>query len=99
MSSVVVVTLQTGVSIPLSIPNDVIDGDGFYVSHNLVDAPIYGCETTALVRGQMQAFYILNGDHRAAYAELIPLGLAECLAYFKANVALVNKHSDRISGG
>ena len=46
--------------------------------------------------GQMQAFYILNGDHQAAYAELIPQGLPACLAYFQANAASINKHSDRI---
>lgn len=79
----------------LPTPNDVVDGDGFYVSFNCVDLSIYGCETTALVVGQMQAFYILNGDHRAAYAPLIPEGFEACMDYFMANIDQINARSDR----
>ncbi len=64
-------TTKSGVEVPLYVPNDVIDGDGFYVSYNAKDISIYGTDTTALVIGQMQAFYILDGNHMAAYAPLI----------------------------
>lgn len=96
MPTAAIVTLASGVLVPIITPNDVTDGDGFYVSYNGVDSGIYGGQTTALVIGQMQAFYILNGDHQAAYAELIPQGLPACMAYFQANAASINKHSDRI---
>jgi len=90
------ITLDSGIAVPLITPNDVMNGDDFYISHNSLDAAIYGGETTALVIGQMQAFYILNGDHQAAYAALMPQGLSACLAYFKAHQGQMNKFSDRI---
>jgi len=51
----------------------VVDGksyDGFYVSYNHHDIATYGDVTTALVLGQMQKFYILNGNHSEAYKKL-----------------------------
>jgi hypothetical protein len=81
-----------------SYPNCVAPGDGFYVSYNDTDLNIYGCRTTALVLGpQMEKFYILNGDHRAQYTPLIGQGFDACLAYFKANLGLVNMRSDAIA--
>ncbi|MDU8350777.1 hypothetical protein RYA05_02595 [Pseudomonas syringae pv. actinidiae] len=82
--------------VPLVSHNSVVAGSDFYVSHNDHDISIYGCETTALVVGQMQAFYVLNGDHREAYKALIANGFDACLDYFKANIEHANKHSDRI---
>lgn len=79
---------------PILIPNTVLDGVGFYVSYNNYDSRIYGCDTTALVCGQMQNFYILNGDHRAQYLQLISKGLDACLAYFKENINEKNKYSE-----
>ncbi len=96
MSTATILTLKTGIAVPIITPNDVIDGQGFYVSHNSRDEAIYGGQSTALVIGQMQAFYILNGDHLNAYAALIPEGLSACLAYFKAHLHLMNRFSDRI---
>lgn len=80
----------------LSVPNFIQNGDGFYVSFNNIDRDIYGCDTTALVFGQMQSFYILNGDHRQAYKDLIPEGYDACLAYFRSNSDQVNKRSDQL---
>lgn len=94
MPSAHIITLPSGLPVPVVQYNSTIDGDGFYVSFNDYDMWIYGCDTTALVFGQMQSFYILNGDHRAAYAALIPKGYDACLDYFKANIALVNKRSE-----
>ncbi|ORE47683.1 hypothetical protein BKN49_05660 [Pseudomonas aeruginosa] len=96
MPTATMITLDSGVTVPLITPNVVMDGDDFYISYNGVDAAIYGGQTTALVIGQMQAFYILDGDHQAAYADLIPQGLSACLAYFKAHQGQMNKFSDRI---
>lgn len=83
-------------SFSVSVPNQIVQGTDFYISYNDVDtdSSMYGCDTTALVIGQMDNFYILNGDHREAYAPLIPQGLEACLAYFVANVDQVNKRSD-----
>ncbi|MCR8994608.1 hypothetical protein [Brevibacillus laterosporus] len=71
--------------------------EGFYISYNTYDRVYYGCDTTALVLGQMQKFFILNGDHRKQYAELIKQGFHACLAYYKANIENANKFSDRIA--
>lgn len=79
-----------------SRPNTIINGDGFYISYNNVDTDIYGSDTTALVIGQMEKFYILNGDHRAIYRDLIGSGLNACLSYFSSNQADLNKRSDKI---
>ena len=62
MPTATMITLDSGVTVPLITPNVVMDGDDFYISYNGVDAAIYGGQTTALVIGQMQAFYILNAD-------------------------------------
>lgn len=44
--------------------NITYDHDKHYISFNFADQHIYGDITTAIVIGQMQRFYILNGDHR-----------------------------------
>lgn len=77
-------------------PNIVTEGSGFYVSYNQVDAAIYGCDTTALVVGQMERFYILKGDHRKQYQPLIPSGLAACLAYYQENLKDSHPYSDKL---
>ena len=82
---------------PVFTPNTVIDGDGFYVSYNIVDSRIYGSDTTALVIGQMQHFYILNGDHRDAYRPLIAQGLQSCLNYFASQSDQISKFSEKIT--
>ncbi len=80
--------------VPLSTHNVTSMGDGFYVSYNYADRSIYGDVTTALVWGQMQAFYILNGDHYDAYKALIPQGWDACYAYFLAHAEQANERSD-----
>lgn len=67
---------------------------GFYISYNDKDIADYGCDTTALVVGQMGLFLILNGDHRKEYLEIIDQGFYKCLDYFKKNSDKINKHSD-----
>lgn len=77
-----------------------VDGetyDGFYVSYNDHDVSIYGDVTTAVVIGQMQKFYILNGNHSEAYAKLINEGFDKCMEYFKKNIHQINKYSDKLS--
>lgn len=70
--------------------------EGFYVSYNNYDIGFYGCKTTALVLGQMQKFFILNGDHRKQYEEIIEQGFHECLSYYKDNINNANKYSDTL---
>jgi hypothetical protein len=95
-------------TIPLIQYNSVIEGndlpiemdskvyEGFYISYNNYDIDIYGCETTALVLGQMQKFYILNGDHRKQYKQIVEQGFDKCLSYYKDNINNVNKYSDTL---
>lgn len=70
--------------------------DGFYVSYNSYDIDIYGDVTTALVLGQMQKFYILKGDHRKQYAEIIKQGFNKCLEYYKNNIVDSHSYSDKL---
>lgn len=75
-----------------------VDGkiyDGFYVSYNSYDVAIYGDVTTALVLGQMQKFYILNGNHCEEYSKIIKDGFEKCMEYFKKNISQINKNSDK----
>ncbi len=68
----------------------------FYVSY-LSYSSDYGSDTTALVVGQMQRFFILNGDFRKQYTELIPLGFKACYDFFKENLEHRNaKNCDKI---
>ena len=75
-------------------PNSVTNKNGtFYISYNSIDSNVYGSDTTALVFGQMENFYILNGDHRNAYKEFETF--KSCLMYFMDNISLINKYSER----
>jgi hypothetical protein len=80
----------------VSVPNEAMPGDGFYISYNDVDQGIYGSDTTAIVVGQMQRFFILNGDHREGYAPLIQQGFDACIAYYEAHISESNKFSDKL---
>jgi len=70
---------------------------GFYISH-LPYSPNgdYGCETTALVLGQMQRFFILKGDHRKQFAEVFDKGFTACFKYYCDNIQLSHSFSDKI---
>lgn len=81
---------------PVAIPNSTVDGDGFYVSYNNHDIGLYGCDTTALVVGQMERFYILKGDHRDRYAPLLAQGFDVCLSYYKQHIAESHPYSDKL---
>lgn len=88
------VTLTDGTVVPMSVPNDTIDGNGFHISYNNRDRGIYGSDTTALVVGQSN-FYILDGDHMQAYHAIIEEGLDACFEYFNENIELINRYSER----
>jgi hypothetical protein len=79
-----------------SPPNEIQQGNGFYISYNNQDVQdsMFGCITTALVTDQMDRFYILNGDHRVDYRLIIALGYNECLNYYNLNKGLHNKRTD-----
>lgn len=80
-------------NIPITIPNKVLDGNGFYISYNNYDTALYGNDTTALVDNDMKEFRILNGDHRKKYNKLIPKGFKKCCDYFNNNLDKINKMS------
>lgn len=75
--------------------NEVLDGDGFYISYQPdTAAGPFGAffsgngetlDETALVKDGK--FFILNGDWREQYAELVPNGWDACKSFF-------DKHAD-----
>lgn len=81
--------------IPVTIPNRVVDCGDFYISYNNYDIAAYGCATTALVVGQMEIFFILKGDHRSAYDQLIKFGFDACFTYFLNHLDQKHKYSDK----
>lgn len=83
--------------VPISSCNSTLSiGKDFYISFS-TNSMDYGDITTALVIGQhMETVYILNGDHRQQYANIINNGLNTCIDYFKNNQKLINKYSDKI---
>jgi hypothetical protein len=87
--------MMTFDGIPVLVPNDTKEAKGFYISYNNRDIGTYGSDTTALVKGQMEKFLILNGDHRKAYDELIPQGFDACYDYFKRNISQISLYSDK----
>lgn len=68
----------------------------FYISYNDYDNSLYGSDTTALVTGNGNHFYILNGDHRKQYGEVASGGVEACLKYFQDNIHLINKRSETL---
>jgi len=80
--------------------NSVLEAEGFYISWSaqalLSDS---ASSETALVVPNLarlfgRDFFILNGDHRAAYEALAPKGLAACLGYFREHEAEASSWSD-----
>lgn len=79
--------------------NEVLDGDGFFVSFNANTASMgaffasdSGEPETALVKAGK--YLILNGDFRADYERLVPEGYDACVAFFKANETNKSSWSD-----
>lgn len=90
--------VMKGNELPIEVNGKMLEG--FYVSYSSYyqDVAVYGSDTTALVVGQMQLFFILDGDHRKQYKELIEQGFGACLKYYKDNISRSNKYSDRLEG-
>lgn len=74
--------------------NRITKADGFYISYNNTDIYIYGGDTTALVVGQMEKFYILRGNHQQQYAKLMDKGLEACLSYFYEHMDEIHHYSN-----
>lgn len=72
--------------------NDTYGHNQHYVSYNFADRSIYGSDTTAIVIGQMQRFYILNGNHVQA---LKGKDFNQCIEYFLSNSHLHNSRGDK----
>lgn len=64
---------------------------GFYISYNDYDTDIYGSDTTALVLGVGEEFFILNGNHVEEYRKLDGQPFSKYLDYFYANESLINE--------
>lgn len=86
--------------IPVII-NNIISKDNkekkYYISYNYSTRD-YGVDTTALVitlgNNERQLFYILKGNHSKSYDEC--KNLNECVEYYKNNMELSHKYSDRL---
>lgn len=78
-------------NVTLDDPNGI-----FFISYNKYEED-YGCDTTALVYGNHEAFFILDGDHRQAYVNIIAnqgWNWEACFEYFNANESCRNFRSD-----
>jgi hypothetical protein len=79
--------------------NDTARGDGFHVSY-CFSTRDYGCETTAVVAGNHQRFYVLNGDHTVQMTGdsfktgTLTCSFAECLAYLHAHADQLSRFSE-----
>jgi len=82
--------------------NQILLGDGFYVSYNghAQEGVLYGLfagdrnEETALVKDGK--YFILNGDWRKHYERLFPDGWDTCFSFFKKrNKRYVSSWSDK----
>lgn len=70
--------------------------DNYHISY-LSSVRDYGVETTALViviDGKRELYYILEGNHSKGYGQCN--NLAECIKYYKDNIALKHKYSDKL---
>lgn len=72
--------------------NEVLGGDGFFVSYNANTGSKISCfagdgegDETALVKGDK--FYILNGDFRKEYSELVEKDYGKCKKFFDSKKA------------
>jgi hypothetical protein len=73
-------------------PNQVLAGDGFYISYNettiifgsFFSSDDVGPETALCYNGR---FDILNGDFREAYERLVPEGLEACKRFYQQQSA------------
>lgn len=70
--------------------------EGFYISYNNHDTDIYKSDTTALVLGQMEFFFILNGNHADGLCAAAKKdGFAGCMEYIRKHSVSVNsEYSD-----
>lgn len=110
MATTASMSISNGILV--TIPNKTDDVDTgsphWYISYNNRDNQTYGSDTTALVLGQMEYFFILNGDHRQAFKDCIQAGLppvgkaksgqltglGRCLNYVREHKAELNSFSD-----
>lgn len=80
-------------------PNEVLDGDGFYISYNpsarndifgvfasLIGEEDESTEETALL-DRSGVWYILKGDFRKEYLKAAPKGLEACLKVYNKHKA------------
>lgn len=71
--------------------NEVIRGNGFYVSYAKTSSGDTEDETALCYKGD---YFILNGDHRKQYKKIIKKGYRECKKYFKDNSDQKSSWSD-----
>lgn len=92
--------------VPVIVPNKIDEVETgsphWYISFNS-SVRDYGCQTTALVLGQMEYFLILRGDHREGFSNAIKntdfparTRLGACLQYVRDNRAELHEFSESI---
>ena len=70
-----------------SSSNIILRGDGFYISFNPTPVKVEHQETALIdTRSKLnRPIYVLPGDHRAAYEELIEKGFDACFNYYQSH--------------
>lgn len=72
--------------------NQIANFDGFYISYCSSGIQF---DTTAIVLGQMERFYILNGDHSKELEALSREGgVQACIKYFYDHIAQASRYSE-----
>ena len=68
--------------------NEVLEGNGFWISYNPCPLGSDSAETALCIGDENATSYlILNGDFRQQYAELVDKGLSECIEFYKSKKA------------
>jgi len=77
--------------------NKITQHDGFYISYNPTSYGYNSLQTTALVssNGLREFFYILNGNHEAAWNEAARKGWNYAVSYYTAFPELWHEYSDK----
>ncbi|MGV8130555.1 MAG: hypothetical protein ACP5N7_00465 [Candidatus Pacearchaeota archaeon] len=74
--------------------NEFLQGKGFYISYNscpwagfqFFESDNRSSETALVKEGKNKKFYILNGDFRKEYEQLIDKGFNACKTFYKKNI-------------
>jgi len=72
--------------------NVILRGDNFYISFNPTPVKAQHSETALVDSRNLpdRPMYLLMGDHRTAYEEIIDLGFEACFGYYQTQLQVQN---------